>query len=145
MTTLQAIGFTCVGGTAVFVTTFAFFGVAVRYRSHNIAPRCTARHPDVIYNPHARRPRATSQNNKKSDVESNTGQFQERNSMTREEAQYRGGAALGWIPWVLSLSYDTLLRGIPGTGTRKGGMEGSLLKVNVDAIVLFRFHGAFPD
>lgn len=50
---------------------------------------------------------------------------------------------LGWIPWVLSLSYRTMLEGIPGTGTREGGMEGLLLKVNLDAIVLIRFHSKF--
>jgi hypothetical protein len=47
----------------------------------------------------------------------------------------------GWIPWTLSLSYDQLLTGVPGTGTRKDGMEGSLLKVNLDGIILLRFHG----
>lgn len=34
-----------------------------------------------------------------------------------------------------------MLRGIPGTGTREGGMKGKLLGVNLDAVVLFRFHG----
>ena len=47
----------------------------------------------------------------------------------------------GWIPWTLHLSYEKMLRGIPGTGTRNGGMKGKLLAVNFDAIVLFRFHG----
>jgi len=46
----------------------------------------------------------------------------------------------GWIPWTLSLSYETLLNGVPGTGTRKGGMEGAMLKVNLDGIMLLRFH-----
>ena len=41
----------------------------------------------------------------------------------------------------MSLSYDTMLRGVPGIGTRKGGLTESLLKVNLDAILLFRFHG----
>ena len=54
--------------------------------------------------------------------------------------QYRGNPFTGWIPWVLALSYDTMLRGVPGTGTRRKGMDGSLLRVNIDAIVLFRFH-----
>jgi hypothetical protein len=62
---------------------------------------------------------------------------------TREEVQYRGGPMFGWIPWTLSISYDQLLRGVPGTGTRKGGMEGSLLRVNLDGIILLRFHGEF--
>jgi hypothetical protein len=55
--------------------------------------------------------------------------------------QDRGNPFLGWIPWTLHLSYDRMLRGIPGTGTRDGGMGGKLLGVNLDAVVLFRFHG----
>ena len=55
--------------------------------------------------------------------------------------QDRGNPFLGWIPWTLRLSYDRMLRGIPGTGTRNGGMGGKLLGVNLDAIVLFRYHG----
>ena len=47
---------------------------------------------------------------------------------------------LGWIPWTLSLSYDDLMSGIKGTGTRQNGMSGSLLKCNLDGIVLLRFH-----
>jgi len=54
--------------------------------------------------------------------------------------QDRGNPFLGWIPWTLNLSYDRMLRGIPGTGTRYGGMGGKLLGVNLDAIVLFRYH-----
>ena len=57
--------------------------------------------------------------------------------------QDRGNPFLGWIPWTLHLSYDRMLRGIPGTGTRDGGMGGKLLGVNLDAIVLFRYHGKF--
>ena len=56
-------------------------------------------------------------------------------------SQDRGNPFLGWIPWTLHLSYDRMLRGIPGTGTREGGMSGKLLGVNLDAIVLFRYHG----
>eukprot|EP00985_Skeletonema_marinoi_P030548 scaffold32567_cov143-Skeletonema_marinoi.AAC.8 len=55
--------------------------------------------------------------------------------------QDRGNPFLGWIPWTLNLSYDRMLRGIPGTGTRDGGMSGQLLAVNLDAIILFKFHG----
>lgn len=46
----------------------------------------------------------------------------------------------GWIGWTLGLTYDTMLRGVPGTGTREGGMAGMLLKVKMDGIVLLRFH-----
>ena len=45
--------------------------------------------------------------------------------LVREYVQYRGGPVLGWIPWTHSLSYDTLSKRAPGTGTRKGGMEGA--------------------
>ena len=51
-----------------------------------------------------------------------------------------GSPLLGWIPWTLRQSYETLLQGIPGTGTRQGGHTGSLLRCNLDAIVLLRFH-----
>lgn len=54
--------------------------------------------------------------------------------------QDRGNPFLGWIPWTLHLSYDRMLRGIPGTGTRSKGMEGKFLGVNLDAIVLFQYH-----
>jgi len=33
-----------------------------------------------------------------------------------------------------------MLEGIPGTGTREGGLSGSMLRVNMDYIVLLRFH-----
>ena len=46
---------------------------------------------------------------------------------------------LGWIWWCNSIPYETLLRGVPGTGTRNGGLDGLLLKVNMDGIVLLRF------
>jgi hypothetical protein len=47
---------------------------------------------------------------------------------------------LGWIPWTLSLDYDTMLRGVPGTGTREGGLSGSMLRITMDSVVLLRFH-----
>lgn len=88
----------------------AAFGCAVRARSTYIAPRCTARPANTIYNPRPDNPQ-----------------------------QKRGGAWLGWISYCNSLTYDTLLRGVPGTGTRNGGLEGIMLKVNMDGIVLLRF------
>jgi len=33
-----------------------------------------------------------------------------------------------------------MLQGVPGTGTREGGLSGSMLKVNMDGIVMLRFH-----
>ena len=110
MTTLEQIGFTAAVSSTVAVLAVISFGCAVRARSTFIAPRCTARPLDTIYNPEP-----------------------------SDDSQKRGNATLGWIWWVNSISYETLLRGVPGTGTRSGGLDGILLKVNMDGIVLLRF------
>jgi len=166
MTTLQAIGFTCAGGTFFAAVAFVWFGVAVKARSVNVAPRASARDRDVIYNPNARRGKGQGlccrrgkqqrEDTKKND-DANADASNENNGplptdvenridpreifrQTREQVQFRGGPFFGWIPWVLSFSYKELLEGVPGTGTRKHGMEGSMLKVNLDGIILIRFH-----
>jgi len=100
-----------VGGGAVGILSLCAFACAQRSRSVYIAPRCTARPRDTIYAPH---PKIKSQD--------------------------RGGALLGWVWWSLRLSYDEMLHGVRGTGTRENGRSGDLLKVNMDAIVLLRFH-----
>lgn len=38
------------------------------------------------------------------------------------------------------ISYAQMLDGVPGTGTRSNGLSGLLLKINLDGIVLIRFH-----
>jgi hypothetical protein len=111
MTTLESIGFTIAGGTAVFFVSFGLFGLAVSNRHPFIAPRCTARPPDVIYNPNP-----------------------------KHSSQARGNPMTGWIPWTLSLTYDTMLKGVAGTGTREGGLSGSMLRATLDGVVLIRFH-----
>lgn len=111
MSSLAAISFTLVGGIIVFSGTIFGFGVAMKTRSTFIAARCEARPRNVIFNPNPKHP-----------------------------CQYRGNPTLGWIFWVMRLTYETMLRGVPGTGTRDGGLSGSLLKVNLDGIVLLRFH-----
>jgi hypothetical protein len=167
MTSFYAIGITTGVSAGVCALSFAFFGVAVRARSIIIAPRCAARPKDTIFNPKAKRGKRSFlrfgriDSSKKTDdghVGSSAGQDMKplkdsggggreekdwkvlQDESNRNEIQYRGTAIFGWIPWVLSLSYDQLLTGVPGTGTRKGGMEGNLLKVNLDGIVLLRFH-----
>jgi hypothetical protein len=45
-----------------------------------------------------------------------------------------------WIMWAYNLTYKQCLVGIPGTGTRKNGWEGPLLKTNLDAVILLKFH-----
>ena len=86
--------------------------MALRKQSQCIAPRATARPRTVI---HCRQASVTS-------------------------VQYRGNVVFGWMIWTLRLSYDTLLRGVPGTGTRQGGLSGRMLQTNLDGIVLLRFH-----
>ncbi len=111
MSTLTAIALNLVGSMGVFSITMLAFGCAVKSQNTFIAARCAARPPTVIYNPNPRHP-----------------------------CQERGNPTLGWILWVMRLTYDTMLRGVPGTGTRDGGLSGALLKVNLDGIVLLRFH-----
>jgi hypothetical protein len=111
MTTLQAIGFTCVGGSIVLFLSLLAFGIAVRKQSQYVAPRCAARPKKVIFNPKPEHP-----------------------------DQNRGSALLGWIRWTMGLTYDTMLKGVPGTGTRKNGLEGSMLQCTLDGIVLIRFN-----
>ena len=111
--TLQAIVANFAGGCVVLGLCVVAFGWAVQNQKKPIAPRCTARPPFTVYNP----------------------------SATQGHAQYRGGSPYwGWIPWVYSLSDDTLLKGVPGTGTQNDGLGGTLLHVNLDNIVLVRFH-----
>jgi Late exocytosis, associated with Golgi transport len=112
MATLSAIAFNLVGSLVVFCISMVLFGCAVKSQNKFIAARCEARPPSVIYNP----------------------------SPYRDPSQNRGNPTLGWIPWTMGLTYETMLRGVPGTGTRNDGLSGALLKVNLDGIVLLRFH-----
>eukprot|EP00934_Nitzschia_sp_Nitz4_P000795 Nitzschia sp. Nitz4//scaffold32_size149145//19447//26119//NITZ4_002866-RA/size149145-augustus-gene-0.25-mRNA-1//1//CDS//3329548030//795//frame0 len=112
MATLTAIGVNFMGSMGVFTATLVAFGAAIRSQNTFVAARCTARPPTVIYNP----------------------------DPNRDPSQDRGNPAIGWVPWVMKLTYGTMLSGVPGTGTRDGGLSGALLKVNLDGIVLLRFH-----
>ncbi|CAJ1945572.1 unnamed protein product [Cylindrotheca closterium] len=111
MATLAAIGITAGGGLGILTITLGCFTAAVINRNIFVAGRCVARPKDVIYNPNPKHP-----------------------------SQDRGYTPLGWMIWAMSLSYDTLLNGVPGTGTRDGGLKGHLLKVNLDYIVILRYH-----
>ena len=111
MATLNSIAITLAGGAGVFSVTLAMFGCAVVKRSTFVAARCEARPRNVIYNPDP-----------------------------SDKCQARGNTPFGWLKWAMRLTYDTMLSGVPGTGTRQGGLKGALLKVNLDGIVLLRFH-----
>ena len=80
-------------------------------QSNFVAARCAGRPKTVIYNPKPSNP-----------------------------CQDRGNVFWGWVPWVMKLTYATMLSGVPGTGTRDNGLSGLMLKVNLDGIVLIRFH-----
>lgn len=110
MTTLAAIAYTLAAGAAISSVTIVAFGCAIRQQTPLLAPRATARPSSVIFDPQS------------------------------SSISYRGNAWLGWIPWVMSLSYHSLLTGVEGTGTRDGGRSGPLLATNIDGIVLLRFH-----
>lgn len=114
MTTLESVGTTLGLGSVVTVLSLFGFGFAIRRRSPLIAPRAVARPRNVIYNPQP------------------TSSVQDRRD--------RLSPTFGWVRWALELSYDQMLQGVPGTGTRDGGLSGSMLKVNMDGIVLLRFH-----
>ena len=132
--TLEQLAVSMAIGCCVLATTLMLFAGAIRLRitvsrpwifcrnsksfsntfsRQNVAPRCEARPRDVIYNP----------------------------SPNCHDSQKRGNPfCLGWIFWSLRLSYHTMIEGVPGTGTRNGGLDGHLLNVNLDGIVLLRFH-----
>lgn len=45
-----------------------------------------------------------------------------------------------FLRWAYNLTYKECLAGIPGTGTRKDGWEGPLLKTNLDAVIFLKYH-----
>ena len=120
MATLEQIGYTLITGSCVLVISITLFGIAVRNQNTFIAPRAEARPRNVIF-----RRKPLSQTSKQQS-------FQEWWSICFD-------STFGWISWTLELSYDTMLHGVPGTGTRQDGITGSLLTVNLDGIVLLRF------
>lgn len=128
----------------VTVVSFILFYFAVRARCVSIAPRCAARSPNTIYNPVARRKTKQEKREKETYDGGGSGGGGEGNNgsdNSDDHVQFRGGPMFGWIPWTLSMSYEKMLEGIPGTGTRKMGMEGKMLNLNLDNIVFLRFHG----
>lgn len=156
MVELYSIGVAILQGASIAYVGFLAFSCAVRARSVNIAPRCAGRNPDTIYNPKATKKKGKGwccrrkNNEKKEDYENanngnNGSAFFDYDDDSYDNngthVQYRGGPMFGWIPWIMSLSYEQLLKGVPGTGTKNNGMRGNMLKVNLDGIVLIRFHG----
>ena len=50
---------------------------------------------------------------------------------------------VAWLGWAFHLTYRECHKGIPGTGTRKDGTEGPLLKCNLDGVILMRYQTLF--
>jgi len=111
MASFAALGYTLAAGTVFSSLTISVFGIAVRNQQDAVAPRCAARPKETIYC-----------------------------AKPTDKDQDRGNPWFGWIAWTLRWSYETLLRGIPGTGTRKNGLEGFMLRMNLDAIIFLRFN-----
>lgn len=146
MTSLRDIGNSIGVGLGTTSTALVLFYFAVRLRSPIIAPRCAGRSPDTIFNPKVKRKDRGCCSNKEQrklktdEVDENEEDCDELNER-QAHPQNRGGAMLGWICWTMSLSYEQMFKGVLGTGTRKNGLEGKMLNVNLDNIVLLRFHG----
>ena len=161
--TLQAIGLTLGGGLCISTLAVLAFGVAVMFHNTIIATRCTRRHPNTFWRSRRDIDRERRGKAKGAGVSGADGvglKHRESDAAVsppggdERHVQDRGNPFVGWIPWTLRMSYNRMLNGIPGTGTRDGGMGGKLLDVNLDAVVLFRYHGkglkpeggnSFPD
>jgi hypothetical protein len=48
--------------------------------------------------------------------------------------------AFSWISWSWRQTYPDLMAGVPGTGTRSDGWAGPMLKVNLDGIIMLKYH-----
>ena len=152
MATLEQIGFTLLTGSCVLIVSLTLFGIAVRHQNTVIAPRAEARPRHVIFRPstaaattaaaaavvrhHTNHPNNNTNTNNQTTIITPTTSSQSR---IQEWFRLAYDSTFGWISWTLELSYDTMLHGVPGTGTRQDGMTGSLLTVNLDGIVLLRF------
>ena len=145
VTTLQDIGYVLIVNSSITVVSFIFFYFAVRTRSVNIAPRSAARSPNTIYNPVATRGKKKEESKKEkyNDEDDGSVACNYDDDASKYHVQFRGGPMFGWIPWTLNMSYEKMLKGIPGTGTRNNGMAGKMLNLNLDDIVFLRFHGKF--
>ena len=120
MLTLETLGWNLLFGCCITIASLIGFGWAVEsgdlskllgWKDH-IAPRISARPRSVLHN--VLQP------------------FRQSSSCFCH--------CLSWIPWSLHLSYQELLDGIPGTGTRENGWKGPTLNCNLDGIILLKFH-----
>mmetsp|Transcript_4818 Transcript_4818/g.12258 ORF Transcript_4818/g.12258 Transcript_4818/m.12258 type:complete len:1303 (-) Transcript_4818:886-4794(-) len=48
--------------------------------------------------------------------------------------------ALSWLRWTSNLTYQQALEGVPGTGSRADGWDGRTLQLNLDGVILLKYH-----
>ena len=112
----DVVVFPIILGCCSFLFCMIFFILAVHFEwTGNLAPRC------------ANRPKAVIKNALLATI----------------PEKYRSNPLvypIALVLWSYQLNYKHLIDGIPGTGTRKNGWQGPLLKTNVDGVVLLKFH-----
>ena len=123
MATFQAIGLNLAIGSTIFVSSLIAFSAAVHWEwNSELAPRTWARPRQVLKNVLT--------------VKNTSGRPQQQQQQNARPTFY----GYSWIPWTLGLSYQQMLEGIPGTGTRNGGKSGAMLRCNLDGIIAIKFH-----
>jgi len=112
----SVIGTPLLLGMASLFVCMAFFGLAIHFDwIEDLAPRA------------ANRPKAVMKNSITSNI-------------THSHKNKLYFYPIAWITWAYNLTYRQCIFGIPGTGTRKDGWDGPLLKTNLDAVILLKFH-----
>lgn len=116
MAQLSQIYFTALFGGAVGITFTALFGVAVRNEwNSQLTPRAWSRPVKVVKN------------------------VLDGPSVVCGQ-RLVGWYSLGWVRFAMGLTYPQGLAGVPGTGTREDGWAGPTLKLNLDGVILCRYH-----
>lgn len=111
MAQLSQIYFTTLVGTILIVVFSALFGLAVRKEwNSQLTPRAWSRPIKVI-----------------------------KNVLTDTICGVQI-YSINWMIWALKLTYPMGLAGIPGTGTRSDGWAGPTLKMNLDGVILCKYH-----
>jgi len=116
----SVIGSPLILGTVSLICCMAFFGLAIHYDwIEDLAPRA------------ANRPKAVMKNSILSNI----------NDSSKYKNKHKIYVyPIAWIKWAYNLTYRQCINGIPGTGTRNDGWSGPLLKINLDAVILLKFH-----
>lgn len=117
------------------VCALILFGIAIWQEwNAQLTPRASNRPPKVLKNALVgSRPREQSQNND-DDGDGDKGS----NNQCRR--WWNRLYCVTWIGWARRLTYQQALEGIPGTGTRDGGWAGNELRINLDGIILLKYH-----